>query len=378
MTAVAPRARRRTWRAVALAVAAIVAVAALTAWLTAPRGGGLMNPDSTSTDGAHALVTLLRDRGVDVIVAGSAADARRAATEAGPDTLLLVAQTPYLSTDAQLTDLVQAPGDRLLVDPGPSARNQLASGIRTAPSGLQHADPDCDMREAQRAGTVNLGDAQAFTAIADDLELTRCYGGALVRYQSGPDSVTVVGASGFMTNGGLLREGNAALAMNLAGSHTHLIWYAPQHAEGEKDGAATLSDLIPARVYWILAQLALVIVLLGVWRSRRLGPLVAESLPVVVRASETVEGRGRLYRSRRARTQAAAALRTAALQRLTPRLGLGPQATPEAVALAVAAQGGGEPAAVHQALFGPPPHSDEELVQLANTLDSIERQVRRT
>ena len=46
--------------------------------------------------------------------------------------------------------------------------------------------------------------------------------------------------------------------------------------------------------------------------------------------------------------------------------------------MAVAAQGGGEPRAVHEALFGPPPHSDDQLVQLANTLDTIERQVRRT
>lgn len=385
MTTVAPRTaaggRRRGRRgfpfSLALALAAVIAVAGLTAWLTAPRGGGLMNPDATSGDGAHALVALLRDRGVDVIVADSAEDARRAGSGGDSDSLLLVAQTPYLTTDAQLETLVQIPGDRLLVDPGPRTRNQLASGIRTAPSGLLHADPDCDLREARRAGTVNLGDSQSFTAIADDLALTRCYGGALVRYQNGPDTVTVVGAADFMTNAGLLREGNAALAMNLAGTHPRLIWYAPQHPEGESHGAATLSDLIPGRVYWILAQLAVVIVCVALWQSRRLGPLVAEPLPVVVRASETVEGRGRLYRSRRARVQAAGALRTAALQRLTPRLGLDPRAAPEAVATAVAAQGGGDPTVVHGALFGPAPGSDAELVQLANTLDTIERQVRR-
>ncbi len=385
MTTVAPRTaaggRRRGRRgfpfSLALALAAVIAVAGLTAWLTAPRGGGLMNPDATSGDGAHALVALLRDRGVDVIVADSAEDARRAGSGGDSDSLLLVAQTPYLTTDAQLEALVQIPGDRLLVDPGPRTRNQLASGIRTAPSGLLHADPDCDLREARRAGTVNLGDSQSFTAIADDLTLTRCYGGALVRYQNGPDTVTVVGAADFMTNAGLLREGNAALAMNLAGTHPRLIWYAPQHPEGESHGAATLSDLIPGRVYWILAQLAVVIVCVALWQSRRLGPLVAEPLPVVVRASETVEGRGRLYRSLRARAQAAGALRTAALQRLTPRLGLDPRAAPEAVATAVAAQGGGDPTVVHGALFGPAPGSDAELVQLANTLDTIERQVRR-
>ena len=78
-------------------------------------------------------------------------------------------------------------------------------------------------------------------------------------------------------------------------------------------------------VTWIVFQLCLAIALLALWQGRRLGPLVAERLPVVVRASETVEGRGRLYRSRRARDRAADALRTATLQRMLPRLGLGQQ-----------------------------------------------------
>ena len=56
----------------------------------------------------------------------------------------------------------------------------------------------------------------------------------------------------------------------------------------------------------------------------------------MVRASETVEGRGRLYRSRRARDRAAAALRTATLQRLMPRLGLGLSAQAPAVVATVA------------------------------------------
>ena len=86
---------------------------------------------------------------------------------------------------------------------------------------------------------------------------------------------------------------------------------------------ASIFDLIPQNVTWIVWQLCLVVLLVALWKGRRPGPLVAEELPVVVRASETVEGRGRLYRSRRARDRAAAALRTATLQRLLPRLGLG-------------------------------------------------------
>ena len=171
---------------------------------------------------------------------------------------------------------------------------------------------------------MNLGAAQSFQATSDDTPVTRCYGGALVRYRSAAGTVTVVGAADFMTNSGLLHEGNAALAMNLAGARPRLVWYAPQRFEGEQDGAATIFDLIPDRVTWIVWQLWLVVGLVALWKARRLGPLVAEHLPVVVRASETVEGRGRLYRSRRARDRAAAALRTATLQRLGPtaRIGL--------------------------------------------------------
>ena len=78
-------------------------------------------------------------------------------------------------------------------------------------------------------------------------------------------------------------------------------------------------DLIPDNVIWMVVQLWLTVILIALWKGRRIGPLVAEDLPVVVRASETVEGRGRLYRSRRARDRAAQALRTATIQRMLPR-----------------------------------------------------------
>jgi Domain of unknown function (DUF4350) len=371
-TAVTGAGRTRTWRWVALALIVITAVAGVTAWLSAPRAGGRMDPTATSADGAHALVSLLRDQGVDVTVAETAEDARRAARA---DTLLLIAQTVYLIDDEQLRTLAQAPGDRLLIEPTSHTREALAPQVQSAPSAGFGGEPDCDLREAQRAGTVNLGAAESFRATWDDRPVTRCYAGALVRYRSVAGTVTVVGASGFMTNSGLLHEGNAALAMNLAGARPRLIWYAPQRFEAEHSGDATIFDLIPDRVTWIFWQLWLVVGLLALWKARRLGPLVAEHLPVVVRASETVEGRGRLYRSRRARDRAAAALRTATLQRLGPRLGLSSQTTPSAVAGAVAARAGGDPVAVHHTLYGTAPTTDAALVDLAHALDDIERQV---
>ncbi len=116
--------------------------------------------------------------------------------------------------------------------------------------------------------------------------------------------------------------------------------------------------------------------LAALWRSRRLGPLVAEPLPVVVRASETVEGHGRLYRSRRSRSRAAEVLRDAARYRITARLALPAGADAAAVCAAVAALTGREPGAVRAILYGPAPRDDAALVALGQDMDALEGEVR--
>ncbi|MEH3143322.1 MAG: DUF4350 domain-containing protein [Mycobacterium kyogaense] len=365
--------RWKTWRWVLLALAAIVAIATLSTWLTAPRPGGPLEPASTSPDGTRALVTLLRDNGIDVVVADSVADVERAAR---PDTLLVAGQTFWLYDDEQLRRLAALPGDRLLLAPIGKTREALApelrSGDATEFGGLA---PGCDLREAERAGPVQFGAAETFEA-AGSAAVTRCYGGVLARYDDGGRTVTVVGDSSFVTNSALPDEGNAALAMNLAGTRNTVIWYAPQRGEGAgASGDASITDLIPDQVTWVVIQLVVAVAVVALWRGRRVGPLVAEPLPVVVRASETVEGRGRLYRSRRARDRAADALRTSARQRLMPRLGLRPDAAPATVVAAAAHRCGQDPHAVAHILYGQPPESDSDLVALARALDDIERQV---
>jgi hypothetical protein len=366
--------RWRSIRWVLLALVVIIGVAMLSTYLTAPRPGGPMDPESTSPQGARALVTILREHGVDVIAAGDIAAVENAAR---PDTLILVAQTFYLFDDDLLRRLAVLPGDRLLVEPVSRTREELAPQIRlSGNTTFGDSKPDCDLREATRAGSAQFGLVDGYEA-AGNVPVARCYGGALIRYSHNGREVTVVSTADFMTNSGLLKQGNAALAMNLAGSHPRLIWYAPQHSEGgdESGGGAGIVDFIPDQVGWMVLQLCLVVALLAVWKGRRIGPLVAEQLPVVVRASETVEGRGRLYRSRRSRDRAAQALRTAALQRMTPRIGLGHDAEPPAVVMAVAERCGSPPQAVAHILFGPTPASDPDLVNLAHELDDIERQV---
>ena len=363
-------ARWRSWRWVAPPLVALAVIAGIGAYLTAPRPGGLMDPAATSPDGAHALATLLRDNGVDVVVADNIADVEQAAR---PDALVLVAQSQYL-TDTALDRLVKVPGDFLLVEPKARTRAALIPGLRMSHASTFDSDPNCALREANQAGSVRFGPSETYSANADR-PITRCYDGVLVRYRDGARSITVVGSTDFMTNGGLLQAGDAALAMNLASARPRLVWYAPQQIEGEASTPTSVFDLIPENVTWVVWQLTVVVLLVALWKGRRLGPLVAEELPVVVRASETVEGRGRLYRSRRARDRAADALRTATLQRLLPRLGLGAGAPASAVVTSVAERSAADPQFVSHYLYGPPPATDNDLLQLARALDEIERQV---
>ncbi|GJF08144.1 membrane protein [Mycolicibacterium cyprinidarum] len=361
------------FRWVLLALIVIVGVATISSYLTSPKPGGTLEANSTSPEGARALVTLLRDNGVTVIEADTIADVER---EARPGSLLVVAQTFHLFGDELLSRLAQVPGDRLLVQPVASTREQLAPAIRRVKStSYGGIEPDCDLRAATQAGTVQFGPADAYAA-SGTTPVIRCYDGVVARYTDEGRAVTVVGSAYFVMNEGLLDEGNAALAMNLAGTHPRAVWYAPQRSEyPDTGGGAALSDLIPPQVAWVVWQLVLAVALLALWKGRRVGPLVAERLPVVVRASETVEGRGRLYRSRRARDRAAEALRTSTLQRMLPRLGLNPTADPSTVAAAVAARSGLHPLAVTHTLHGPAPATDADLVNLARELDEMERLV---
>ena len=116
--------RWQTMRWVLLALVVIVGVSAVSAYLTAPRHGGRMNPDATSPDGARALVALLKDRGIDVVAADDISTVERSAR---PDTLLLMAPTPYLVDKAGLQRLKDLPGDVLLVEPMSWTRESTVS-----------------------------------------------------------------------------------------------------------------------------------------------------------------------------------------------------------------------------------------------------------
>ncbi|MEU4772386.1 DUF4350 domain-containing protein [Micromonospora sp. NPDC023644] len=136
-----------------------------------------------------------------------------------------------------------------------------------------------------------------------------------------------------------------------------------------------LWSAFPGWLWALLAQLAVAALLAALWRARRLGPPAVEPLPVTVRSAETVLGRARLYEQAGARGAAARTLRTAALDRLTPRLHLPPTAPPADVAAAVAARTGDDPRWTDEVLHGVEPETDQELLDLARALDRLTRAV---
>src|SRR5690606_35517589 len=102
-------------------------------------------------------------------------------------------------------------------------------------------------------------------------------------------------------------------------------------------------------------QLLVLTVVVLLWGGRRLGRVVTEPMPVVVRSAETTLGRGRLYRRARDHAHAAAGLRAGCATRVATRLGVPPSARPEVLVAAVARATGREEAAVGALLYGPPP-----------------------
>ncbi|MEU9550132.1 DUF4350 domain-containing protein [Streptomyces werraensis] len=387
-TSASPTARQ-VWtrsRGVALALVLLVVAAVAIAVVRSEARHGRLDPRSAAPSGSRAVAELLADRGVDTRVVTTLAEA---ADAAGPDTTLLVA-VPDLLTPRQQTRLRTATEDSggrtVLVASGVASVERLVPGVMADPANSLDStlEPDCDLPAAVRAGSADTGGIRYSSAHPDADECYRSHRLATllrVPAPSGTGDTVLLGAPDILLNDRLDEHGNASLALQLLGSRPHLVWYLPTPADataGTED-EKSFFDLLPSGWLWGTLQLFVAAALAALWRARRLGPLVPEKLPVAIRASETVEGRVRLYRKADARDRAALALRSATRVRLAPLVGVpGTQAhAPEALLPALSARLDGDGPSPHTLLFGPPPGDDAALIRLADQLDALERQVRR-
>jgi hypothetical protein len=372
--ATAPTGRWRRHRA-ALVVAA-AALAALAVALLAgdpPATTGPLDPDNPGSAGARAVAQVLAAEGVDVRVVRSADDLERQDLDAS--TTVLVTSTYLLgeSTTQRLLDgLVGA--DLVVAEPEPGVVGALGLDLQgwTVSRGGD--------RRARCADPLLTGLELRVDSATEYDSASGCFPGEHGHLVSQPrGGLTLLGASELLANDQVLRADNAAIALRLLGQRDRLVWYVPDAADLVGDDGVSISTMLPDWIdpgLWILGA---TVVALMLWRVRRLGPLVTEPLPVTVKAIETTQSRGRLYRKAGDRAHAAHALRQSARASLAARLHLPVSIDEGALVRQVARSTGRATEQVHDLLAdtGRVPAGDADLISLANDLAELEREVRR-
>ncbi|WP_406047797.1 DUF4350 domain-containing protein [Kribbella sp. NBC_00889] len=377
MSTAVGRSAGESWRALRtpLLVTGVIVLAAIVVLIaTTARTSGPFSPDSTEPEGARALATLLGNHGVKV----TGTDVLDDAVQAGSGKTLLIGPEGQLDRDDWQRIADAGWSHVILIRPGTRALEVLAPGVEDNGQILSSdsREPDCDLPAAVKAGTVTVGGS---TYSAPD-GAQACYGDGInntvIRVESNGRIVDVVGTTRSFTNEQLAEDGNAALALNLIGTDRELTWYLPQWESSGFGDDEDSPPLVPPDIRYIGWALAFAVLVVALWRGRRLGPVVAERLPVIVHAAETTEGRARLYRRSRARDRAAAALRESALGKLHEAHGIPRRADPSAVVATVAARTGRDPAMLYELLYGLPPLSDAALMSLSHELDVLTQEVR--
>lgn len=370
------RTARRIWPWAALVVLVVVATTVLVVAALQPQAStDDLAADNPGPNGAEAVAQVLQQHGVHVVLTRSL-DRTEGAVRDPLDTTVLVYDPDELLTAAQHRRLRAAADELVLLEPGFAAVGDLAPGVDAAGRTTATLHADCDVPAVRAAGTVSGGgrlyDARHADAATSCLRTTG--GAGLVQLDVRGVRTTILGTGAVLRNDTVAHDGDAALALHLLGRHHTLVWYLPGPGDlGDAGPPASLADLTPPWVTPLMVLIGLVVLTAAFWRGRRLGRVVVENLPVVVRASETMEGRARLYERSGARTRALDAIRIGTLSRLGRLLGMPRTATVHEIADAVAAVTGRPRPEVAAILVDALPESDARLVALSDALQKLER-----
>jgi hypothetical protein len=371
--------------------AIVLAVIVLTWLITAQQTSSAQayDPVNPGPKGTQAVAEVLRQQRVDLTVVRS----QRAFLDQQIDsrTTVLVTHTDELSGRTAQTALEHArdAGRFVLLLADPTVVNGLrlpvdvdtdrtytpmTASCRTADVRGKDRISQGQLRYTPRAGadaTVCFPPSSSFAAGGTD-------SGYLVELPPTADRprVVLLGSGAVLTNGSVTDADNAAVALRSLGHSPRLVWYVADNADIAAGEHGTPLPLLPSWVGPAVVLLASAVVALVFWRGRRLGRLVTEPLPVVVRAAETTESRGRLYRKAGDRGRAATVLRDATRRRLTAYLGLAPATPVQELAHALAQATGRQAGELLDLLAGPAPASDDALLQTADQLASLEEEVR--
>jgi hypothetical protein len=382
-TVTTPTVRRVVRRALfwigAAAAALGIAVLSLGIAGTAVEGPRL-SPENPAPLGAKALAEVLRDRGVDVVSTSSLAETRNSISDPAGTTIFLVDEGRYLD-DEQLGELAGLADRVIVADPGFAQLRVLAPGVNQAGDLSGSIDANCSLPELSRVSAIS-GETRAYRGSDDKAPAISCFGDeeagySFIRLGSDSQNLTILGATGALTNGAITDSDNAAFALTVLGQEARLVWYLPSLEDVPEGNTNAFVDLTPGWVTPVMVLLVLTVVAAAVWQGRRFGPLVIENLPVTVRASETMQGRARLYERSSARLRALDALRVGTIRRLGRLCGLPRIASLDEIVLAAASITSRPVAELRHLLLEASPRSDRELVALSDELLKLERDVAR-
>ena len=379
-----PAAPRRAWlrrnRGLTILVVALLVVVALLSLVTARQStqGEPLDPANPTPDGAQAVARVLEQHGVQLTVVRRAAELERATVDA--DTTVMVTSPDHLGTETaqQVEVRTITAGAVVLAAPGATLIRALGLPVRASDArNGNHPDAGCD---DPLLADLSLDVRRSVGYRGTGPFLTHCFessddrGGALVVRVDRGTPVYAVGATDVFRNDRVDRADNAAAALRLLGQHGRLLWYVPDPRDVRVGDTGSFAAQLPTGLFPTLCLVAVAVLTTMLWRGRRLGPLVVEPRPVVVKAVESTQGRGRLYHRVRDRAHAAGILRAATVRRLTARLRL-PPGDQRTLVEAVARTTGADPWAVHDLLVARPVPDDDALVRLAADLAALEREV---
>ncbi len=364
--------RRR--RAGAVAVVVILLLAAVAAAFGSRRQGRAttaLDPGSAAEDGTKAMATLLRDRGLVVQVTPQVPAVGDAAT------VLVLSDDLGAEQRQALLAFVDGGGSLVVSDPT-SALHPGAD--RDGGAGAAFGSWP---RQACTIGVLAAVDGLDLLSLEDDLAYPigpddrGCFGtdrrAFVVERAQGQGRVTALGGSSPFLNRQLAEADNAALALALLDRDERgtVVFLQGEVLAGDK----TLTELVPRRVWMLLAQLVVAFLALAWWRSRRLGAPVSEHDPVVVPGSELVLATGALASRSRHVDHSATVLRGDGRRRLCERLGVASDTPTAVLDDLVSARTGAPSGTVTALLDGPVLVDDDALVGLAHRLDQLCQEV---
>lgn len=371
------------------------------------------DPASSAPDGYRALALLLRDRGAEVdstapvhlgtdpVPAGSVM------VVPDPDLLTAVEYRAALeSAEAGATVVLGAPRRSGSDDPGGSDPDEpdpgVGGGVPAVPARVladTPAEPTrqgaCDIGRLDGLGPIDTAFGTPVTAGDAGAEARGCYGDVrgthVLEEDHGAGTLITLSSPYLWANARLQPDkedggeplDNAAVALRLLGptgagatEGTSVTFVDAVPTAGvAPDGTRNPIELLPTGVKLALVQLVAAFLLYAWWRSRRLGPVVVERMPVEIAGSELVVAVGDLMRRKGSAQRAADVLRADARRDLARGLGVPLDAPAETVVRVVSTRSGRDVDAVAAVLGDGPVPSAEALVRLASSLSDIRQEV---